>query len=259
MTRSTATALARLTNRRLADQPASMVTVVPVMPDAAGEARNAIVAATSRAVTGRPRADARRQRSTPSGHACARPSRPTSPGATATTRMPRAPSSAGRGGGEVVQRRLGDGIRACGWGWAAAPRSTRRPRRRRPSRGGRRRGAAGRWWGAGPARWKASQAAVSRSSHATWPWGKAFSTTTSGAPTASVQRSSRSSHAASRAVASATVEVGVQGDGTASGGLDVGDRGGGAVRVAAVVHAHVVARARRARARRPGPGRRWRR
>ena len=45
-------------------------------------------------VTGRPRADALRQRSTPSGHASSSPSRSTSPGATATTRMPRAPSSA---------------------------------------------------------------------------------------------------------------------------------------------------------------------
>ncbi len=38
-----------------ADHPASTVTVVPVMPDAAGEARKATVAATSSAVTGRPR------------------------------------------------------------------------------------------------------------------------------------------------------------------------------------------------------------
>ena len=36
------------------------------------------------------------------------------------------------------------------------------------------------------------------------------------------------------------VEVGVQGHGSASGRLDVGDRGGGAVGIPAVVHAHVV-------------------
>ena len=68
-----------------------------------------------------------------------------------------------------------------------------------------------------------------------------MSTTTAGAPTAVV-------HAVEQLVARGIqrggvgdVEVGVQGDGTASGRLDVGDRGGRAVRVAAVVHADVVA------------------
>ena len=100
-----------------ADHPASTVTVVPVMPEAAGEARKATVAATScgghRAAPAR---EARRKRSTPSGHASSSPSRSTSPGATPTTRMPRRPHRGCRRAGEVVQRRLGHGIRRVGRG-----------------------------------------------------------------------------------------------------------------------------------------------
>ena len=233
-----------------------MVTVVPVMPDAAGEARKAIVAATSRAVTGRPRADARRQRSTPSGHACSRPSRPTSPGRDRHHPDAARPSSDGRGGGEVVQRRLGHGIRGVG---GRGPQPLDGPDDHDDP--------AFAEAGGGPVQQgrRGAQAGAVEGVPGRGVEGVPLEVVLrEGVEHDDVGGAHRGGAAVEEVVARGIqrggvgdVEVGVQRGGSAPGGLDVGDRGGGTAGVT-----RGSARRRRGRAppapvRRPGPARRW--
>ncbi len=217
-----------------------MVTVVPVMPEAAGEARNAIVAATSRAVTGRPSAAARRQRSTPSGQASARPSRSTSPGATATTRMPRAPSSAAAAAVRWCSAAL-----ATAYGvWVGVgrnpsidPTTTTTPPGTEAGGGALQQGRGG------------AQAGAVEGVPGVGVEGVPLDVSLrEGVEHDDVGGAHRGSAAVEQVVARGIqcggvgdVEVGVQGGGPAPGGLDLGDRGGGTLGVAPVVHADVVA------------------
>ena len=240
MTRSTAPALARRHQPAPADQPASMVTVVPVMPEAAGEARNAIVSATSLAVTGRPSAEALRQRSTPSGHAWARalaappvPGRPPPPGCRGS--RARRPRRRRGGAAPPWPRRTG-----CGWAWAASPRWTD-DHDDDP---------AGTEAGGGPVQQgrRGAQAGAVEGVPGGGVEGVPLDVSLGeGVEHDDVGGAHRGGAAVEQVVARGIqcggvgdVEVGVQGGGPATGRLDVGDRGGGTVGVAPVVHADVV-------------------